>query len=116
MKAARPFGQACLWCARCLGAFALWTLWLGLVLALAFQIYIASSRELAVPDFLLRQMERKCADAGLRVSFARTSFDPTGRVLFEDVRFSLPEFPEPIITARALYVSLNPWSLAVGSV
>jgi hypothetical protein len=95
---------------------ALWTLWLGLGALLAFQIYISAVNELAVPDFLLRRVERRIADAGVRMTFARTSFDPTGRVLVENVALSLPEFAEPIVHARAIYATVNPWLLAVGRV
>lgn len=115
MKPSRPLGQACLLCARGLGTLALWILWLALTLLLAFQLYIVTRRELAVPDFLLRRAERQIADAGFRVSFARTTFDPDGRVLLEDVRLSLPEYAEPILAARAIYVALNPWALAIGT-
>lgn len=114
MKPARPVATACVWCVRGLGAFLLWTLWLALGILLVLQLYVATTSELAVPGFLLRRAEQKIAESGLRVSFARTSFDPTGRVLVEDVRLSLPEFAEPVLTARAVYVRLNPWWLAVG--
>jgi hypothetical protein len=97
-------------------SFALWTSWLALAALLCFQLYVASTNELAVPAFLLRRLERQLAEAGVRVTFTRTSFDPSGRVLIEDARFSLPEYPEPIVTARAVYARLDPWLLLVGRV
>lgn len=96
------------------GSFALWTLWLGLVLLLAAQIYVLSIQELAVPRFVLREIETRLAESGFRATFSRTSFDPTGRILAQNVRLSLPDFPEPIVSARSVYVRLNPWMLAVG--
>lgn len=102
--------------ASCVGSFALWTLWLALALLLVVQIYVASSHELAVPPFILRQMEQRLADAGVQVKFGRTSFDPTGRILVEDVRLFLPAFAEPVLTARAVYVRLNPRALLLGQV
>jgi hypothetical protein len=92
----------------------LWTLWLGLSLALALQIYIALARELAVPNFVLRRVERELAETGVRAKFAKTIFDPTGRVLVEKLELSLPEFPEPVVRARSVYLQLNPWALTVG--
>ncbi len=98
-------------CAATVGSFALWTLWLGLLLLFAAQVVIVSSQELAVPSFLLRRVERQLAGAGLTVTFGRTSFDPLGRILVEDVRLSLPAFPDPVVTARAVFVRLNPRAL-----
>ncbi len=94
------------------GSFALWTLWLALVLLLGAQIYVLSIKELALPQFALRAIEERLAASGLRASFSRTSFDPSGRILAENVRLSLTGFPEPVVTARSVYVRLNPWSLA----
>src|SRR4051812_47585701 len=97
--------------AASLFAFLLWSLWLGLCLVLGLQIYIVSTRELAVPEFVLHRFERRVAEAGLRIAFSRNSLDPRGRVLIENVRVSLPEFAEPVLTARSAYVEFNPWSL-----
>lgn len=94
----------------------LWTIWLALVLLLAVQIYIASTNELTVPGFVLQRLEQRLAASGVRAQFASTSLDPTGSLLAENVRLSLPNFPDPIITARAVYVRLNPWMLSVGRV
>ena len=115
----KPWLQYCTYSARAclvwLASYVLWTIWLGLALLLTVQIYIASSSELAVPPFLLRRLEARLAESGLRLTFGRTSFDPTGRILLEDVRVSLPAFPEPVFTMRALYVHLNPRALFMGS-
>lgn len=92
----------------------LWSLWLALALLLVAQLYIVSARELALPDFLLRQIEARLVESGLRATFGRTSFDPTGRILIENARVSLPAFADPVLTARAVYLQLNPLALAVG--
>ncbi len=94
----------------------LWSLWIALGLLLAVQVYIFSTNELAVPEFVLRRVEQKLEASGLRVTFSRTSFDPTGRILIENLSARLPAFEEPVFGARALYVRLNPWMLAVGRV
>src|SRR5687768_4430350 len=97
-----------------IGSFVLWTIWLALVALLVVQLYIVSASELAIPNFLLRQLEAKLAESGLRATFGRTSFDPTGRVLIHEARIFLPAFPEPVLTARAIYLQLNPLALVVG--
>src|SRR5207237_1072819 len=78
------------------------------------QIYIAFAHELAVPDFVLRRIERDVAETGVRVTFGHSSFDPTGRVLIENAELSLPEFSDPVVRIRAAYVQLNPWAMLVG--
>jgi hypothetical protein len=97
-------------------SFALWTFWLGLVALLGFQLYILTANELSLPQPVLRHLERKLADSGLRATFTRTSFDPAGRILVENVGLWLPGIDQPVVTARAVYVRLNLWLLAVGTV
>lgn len=94
----------------------LWTVWLALTALLAFQLYILSVREIAAPEFILRALESQIEAYGFRGSVGRTSFDPTGHILFEDLRFSPLSFDEPVVTARSLYLRLNPWWLVVGQV
>ncbi len=107
----RCTGQAC----GVAGSFALWTLWLALGLLLTLQLYVLTSSELAVPGFALRRIEARLAEAGLQANFSRATFDPTGRVLLENVKLSLPGIPDPIVTARSLFVRVKPWPLLVGS-
>lgn len=107
-------GQGTRFCGASALAFAVWTLWLALALLLAGQLYIATHHELEVPGFVLRAFEERLAASGVRVTFGRTSFDPTGRVLIEEARVSLPAFAEPVATARAIYIQLDPWALATG--
>jgi hypothetical protein len=97
-------------------SFVLWTCWLGLAILLVVQLYILSANELSLPDFALRRIEEKLAESGLRATFGRTSFDPTGRVLVEKVQVWLPAFAEPVLTAESIYVRLNPLPLIVGKV
>ena len=106
--------QGTRFCVTCLVSFTVWSLWLALGLLLAGQLYIASTSELEVPRFLLRGLEERLAAAGVHATFGRTSFDPTGRILVEDVRVSLPAFAEPVVKARAIYAQLDPWALAAG--
>jgi hypothetical protein len=102
--------------ASSLFSFVVWTFWLALAVLLFVQLYIVSANELALPGFVLRHIESRLAEAGWRATFGRTSFDPAGRVLIENIRLSMPAFAEPVVTARALYVQLNPWPLMVGRI
>jgi len=114
MRAAQVLRASCQACGRGLLTLAVWTLWLVLAIVLAVQIYIAASNQLTVPDFVLRRLEARLAESGLRATFRHTAFDPTGRVFVEEARVSLPAFSAPILSARALFVQLDLWSLALG--
>ncbi len=98
-------------CGRGACTIALWTAWLLLGLFLCIQIFIMSSRELAVPGFLLREIDGQLEAAGLAVSFGKASFDPGGHVLLEDVRIDLSALHEPVFHADSIYLELNPLTL-----
>ncbi len=98
-------------CATCLLTFLMWTAWLALALILCIQLYIASVNELQVPRFLLRAIEDHLAESGVTVSFKRATFDPTGRVLLQGASFRLASFAEPVVTADAIYLRLDPLAL-----
>lgn len=104
----RPAGR---WAADALRTLAFWTLGLGLSLLLALQLYVAGRNQLEVPGFVARALERRLAAAGMHATFGRTRFDPSGRVLIENVRVTLPGFDEPLVTADAVYARLDPWAL-----
>jgi hypothetical protein len=97
--------------ASCVLTAAVWTLWLGLVLLLGVQVYVASVNELEVPRFLLNAIEEHLAESGVSVAFGRAVFDPSGRILLQKARFKLATFGEPVVTANAIYVRLDPWAL-----
>ncbi len=107
-------GQGLQFCAHCVLSLFLWTLWLALSLLLAFEIWIATSRELAVPGFVLRAFEERLALSHVQVKFGRTHFDPSGRVLVEDLRVFLPAFTEPVLISRSVQLEIDPWALAAG--
>jgi hypothetical protein len=98
-------------CASCLISFAVWSAWLGLLILLVFQVYIASVNELQVPRFLLHAIEDHLAESGVSVRFGRATFDPSGRVLLQKARFRLASFNEPVVTADAIYIRLDPLAL-----
>jgi hypothetical protein len=98
-------------CASCLLTLAVWTTWLLLALLLCFQAYIGTVNELQVPRFLLRAIEDHLAESGASVKFGRATFDPTGRILLQRAQFRLASFAEPIVTADAIYIRLDPIAL-----
>jgi hypothetical protein len=104
----RPAGR---WAADTLHTLVFWTLGLALSVLLVVQLYVACSNQLEVPAFVERALERRLAAAGMHASFGRTRFDPSGRVLIENVRVTLPGFDEPLITASAVYARLDLWAL-----
>lgn len=92
----------------------LWTLWLLLAVVLAGQLWSLTSHQLALPGFVLSALEDRLAASGLKATFGRTLFDPSGRILVEDARLLAPSFQEPLVTARATYVRIDPWALLAG--
>jgi len=107
----RPCIAGAHYCASALLTAAVWTGWLLLALLFALQIYVASVKELQIPRFLLRAIEDHLAESGISVKFGRAIFDPSGRVLLERARFRLASFAEPVVTADAIYIRLDPWAL-----
>ncbi|PTX90664.1 AsmA-like C-terminal region-containing protein [Opitutus sp. ER46] len=94
--------------------FLFYMLWTALAVVAFAQVYILTHNELALPGFLLRRIEARLEETGMRASFERAVFDPTGRILVESPKLFLPGYSDPVVTAKAAYVGLNPWRLAVG--
>jgi hypothetical protein len=112
----RPIGIGLRACGDALLAILVWTLWLALSILLITQLVIAFSHEFAVPGFVLRRLEERFIASHLQARFGRATFDPSGRVLLENLHLSLPEFAEPIVDVRAVYIELDPWLLLAGQV
>ncbi|MFZ9682258.1 MAG: AsmA-like C-terminal region-containing protein, partial [Cephaloticoccus sp.] len=114
----KPWLQLCQrggrFCVHCLLSFLCWGLWLLLVALLVGQTYIAVDKQLPVPGFLLRSMEQQLAASGVSATLGRTTFDPKGQVLVENLHLSLPTFEEPVARVASLYVRLDPWALLAG--
>ena len=79
--------------ARALLTLGVWTLWLALALLLAAQLYVASTDELSLPGFVRRALEARLAASGISATFGRTYFDPTGRIVVENLALTLPDTP-----------------------
>lgn len=101
-------------CGSCAVTVSCWALWIALGLLLAALIYIALAKELPVPGYVLRRIEGELARSGLSLSFGRARFDPTGKVLLQDVRLRSAGFEDPLLTCRLLYVRHDFWSLLAG--
>ncbi|AOS43098.1 hypothetical protein Verru16b_00139 [Lacunisphaera limnophila] len=101
-------------CGSCVVTLLCWTLWIGLGALLVLLLYIALAKELPVPDYVLRRTEVELARSGLILKFGRARFDPTGKVLLEDVRVHTTAFEDPLLTCRLLYVRHDFWSLLSG--
>ena len=56
------------------GSFTLWSLWLALTLLIAAQVWVATSRQLALPGFILRRLEDRIAASGLRLTVGAVSY------------------------------------------
>jgi hypothetical protein len=114
----KAFFRLC-WLGFCRGgasvfSIVLWTLWLLLAVVLAGQLWSLTSHQLALPGFVLGALEDRLAASHLQATFGRTLFDPSGRILVEDVRLLAPSFQEPLVTVRAAYVRVDPWALLAG--
>lgn len=94
----------------------LWVVWLGLVLMLGMLATVAVTHEISLPDFVLRRIEARVADAGLRLTFTRISLDPTGRILIREPALAALEQEEPLLRAHSAYARINPWELAAGRI
>jgi len=101
----------CLSCAATLGC---WALWLALGALLGALAYVALARELPVPDYLLRRIETRLADADLRLHFDRVRFDPQGRLLLEGLELRSRRFEDPLLSARLAYVQGSFWAWLAG--
>lgn len=101
-------------CVSCCATLLCWALWIVLGISLVSLAYVALARELAVPDFVLRRVETKLADAGFALRFGHARFDPTGRIVLENVQLRTRRFSDPILTCRLLYVRRDFWSLLAG--
>ncbi len=101
----------CLSCCLTLTCWAAWLVLGGALLALA---YVAVVREFPLPDFVLRRIEARLADANLALRFDRVRFDPTGKLLLEGVTVRSPRFEEPLLSSRLVYVEGSVWGFSIG--
>jgi hypothetical protein len=103
------------WLCSAIGHFVLWTIWLGLTATLIVLIGIACSHELTVPNSVVQLFRDRMAIAGLRFTFDRAQFDLRGHVLIDKLQIFSDSFEEPLVSCASLYVRIDPWALAAGT-
>ncbi len=108
------FSAGLRFCGSCLITVTCWAVWIMLGALLVGLLYIALARELPVPGFVLRRAEAELAKSGLALRFGRARFDPTGKILLEDVQVRARPFDDPLLTCRLLYVRHSFWSMLSG--
>ena len=64
--------------ADCVVLLACWAVWVALAVLLVAQVGIATSREFAVPDFVLRSIEARFTASNVNARFGHATFNPTG--------------------------------------
>ena len=118
MPESRPWLRLCGRCAHTVGSACLtsvcWIVWALLSVSLVGLFVIYLHREITVPDFLLRRIERKLEFAQLSARFGRTACDPEGNLVLEDVRLFGAGIVEPLASADALRLHMDFWAIATG--
>jgi hypothetical protein len=94
----------------------LWTLWLALAALLFMQVRIATSDEIAIPDAVLRNVERRMAGRGLRFTLGAIHCDSSGHVVVRDLKLFSNRHPDPVFTMRAARFEINPYALLVHNI
>lgn len=91
-----------------------WFVWIALGALLVALVTVAFNRELTVPGFLLRRLERKLEFAQLSAHFGRTAFDPSGDLLLEGVQLRGAGIDEPLAYAAAIRLHLDLLTVLAG--
>lgn len=87
-----------------------------LALVAGLLIFLLSRDDIPVPDFLLRRVEGRLAQAGIEASFSRARLDLHGNVLINDLRLEPARFGEPVIQAELVYLDFDELFLAAGMI
>ena len=102
------------YCTSCLVAILYWIAWITLSTTLVALLYVLFSHDLAVPDFMLRRAESRLAEINFTIKFGRARFDPSGKILLENVEIRSPLFEEPLLTSRVVHIRRSFWSILAG--
>ena len=103
--------QSSRFCGQCVWALVQWILWILLVILAGVQIFLLTKHELNVPQFVLREVESRLADAGLHAKFGKFTCDPTGHLLVRDVRISLLSSDATVMRAKSISLQVDPVAL-----
>ncbi|MET0261572.1 MAG: AsmA-like C-terminal region-containing protein [Rariglobus sp.] len=105
------------WCARQLANLSFCSVWLILLAALAGQAHLLSTKRVPVPEPLRRMVERRLTEQGIQLTYGHSAMDFSGHLLLQEVRVADTDAPaSPLITARLVYVQLDPWDLILGKI
>jgi hypothetical protein len=99
---------------RATGNWLLWLLWLVLVLVLAFQLHIAFTKEIRLPEAAVRRLEQRLRGLGWEVSFAQLKLDTHGRAAVQALRVSQAGAAGPVFVCERAEVEINPWMALAG--
>lgn len=105
--------KGCQACGRGCWRLIRWTGWLLLIILAVVQTVVLVKRELHVPPFVLRELERQMAEAGLQAEFGDVTLDPAGRLLLNHVEIRNESMETRIARARAIYLEVDPWALGM---
>lgn len=94
----------------------LWSIWIVLILLLAGQACLLSSRRIVLPEPVRRIVAERLAEHGLRLDYDRGLLDLSGHLLLENARVGPLAHTAPYATARSVYVHVDPWDLIIGRV
>ena len=103
--------QSSHFCGRCLLVLVQWISWILLVVVAGVQIFLLTKQELNVPQFVIREVETRLADAGLHAKFGKFTCDPTGRLLVRDARLSLLSSDATVLRAKSISLRVDPVAL-----
>jgi len=95
---------------------ALYLFMAALALLAGLLIFLLSRDDVPVPDFLLRRLEARLAQAGVEATFSRARLDIHGGVLINDLRLEPRRFGEPVLEARMVFLNFDELFLAAGMI
>jgi hypothetical protein len=95
---------------------ACWAAWLVLIAALGLQIWVLTRRQLELPAFAVRAIERRLATPEITPRFGQAVFDPTGRLLLRQVELFGRDGSTPLVTIRAAYARLEFLPMLIGEI
>ncbi|MDX2185483.1 MAG: AsmA-like C-terminal region-containing protein [Opitutaceae bacterium] len=102
-------------CLKAVAHWALWLVWLVLAVVLIFQIRIAVTHEISVPEKGIRKIEQRLREQGWEVSFDGVKLDAKGRAAFTGLSIRRTE-GGPVLYCERADVRVNPWLVAAGHI
>lgn len=87
-----------------------------LALVAGLLIFLLSRDDIPLPDFLLRRIESRLAQAGIEASFSRARLDLHGNVLINELRLEPSRFHEPVLEAGVVLLNFDELFLAAGMI